>query len=151
MRSFFRFESSASRRFLLETSVLDWDERISLRVIDRDRENSQAALSMLARSDLLLAPSDTRPGWFRYHEAFRSFLQQELRESGTTAESVLFGRAADWHFAHGEVEVAVGYLVAGRLWDRVLESVQRSGYALHRQALNWLDACRQVLLTDASR
>ena len=136
--------SPDARRFLLETSVLD---RLSAPLCDAvtRRRDAKAMLDRLAGGALFVTRVDGHRGWFRYHQLFRTLLQHQLRESDGDIERVLLERAADWHFAHGEIETAVDYLCDAGATDRILTAVQMYGHALHTagriaSAVRWLDS-----------
>jgi LuxR family maltose regulon positive regulatory protein len=130
------------RHFLLETSVLD---RLSAPLCDAitGRHDAAGMLERLTVGGLFVTRLDDHRGWFRYHQMFRTLLQHQLRQSGDL-EPVLLERAADWHFAQGDIETAVNYLCAAGATDRVVTAVQMYGHALHTtgriaSAVRWLD------------
>jgi LuxR family maltose regulon positive regulatory protein len=131
------------RRFLLETSMLD---QLSAPLCDAvtGRHDAKEMLERLAVGALFVTRVTGRRGWFRYHQLFRTLLQHRLRESDGTVEAVLLERAADWHFANGDIETAVDYLCAAGANDRILTAIQMYGHALHAtgrmaSAVRWLD------------
>jgi LuxR family transcriptional regulator, maltose regulon positive regulatory protein len=97
-----------TRDFLLRTSVLG---RFTPELCDAvlDRDDSAAALSELARSNMFLVALDARGEWYRYHHLFREVLQLEL---GSGAAPELRRRAAAWCRARGLVEDAIEYAAA---------------------------------------
>jgi LuxR family maltose regulon positive regulatory protein len=131
------------RRFLLETSMLD---RLSAPLCDAvtGRHDAKEMLERLSVGALFITRIDRQRGWFRYHQLFRTLLQHQLRESDSDLEPVLLERAADWHFAHGDIETAVDYLCTAGSTDRILTAIQMYGHALHTtgriaSAVRWLD------------
>ena len=69
--------SEETRRFLLETSVL---ERLCAPLCDAvtGRPGSVGVLRELERSNVFLIPLDTRREWYCYHHLFRELLRHEL-------------------------------------------------------------------------
>ena len=73
---------------------------------------SASTLRRLSRSNLLLAPVDSKDFEFRMHPLMREMLQVELHDLGQAERSELFRRAARWAASHGEHDRAVEYAIA---------------------------------------
>jgi tetratricopeptide (TPR) repeat protein len=107
-------------RFLVQTSFL---ERLSgplcdaVLGVDSDGGDSYSRLLLmdLEQRSLFLVPLDSERRCYRYHHLFAEVLRTRLHE-GLPAEQVqhLYQRAAQ---AECVREYAVGYLLAGKLWD----------------------------------
>src|SRR6516164_231988 len=87
--------SRRQRVFLPRTAVL---ERMCGPLCETvlDLPGSAAALTGLARSNLLLVPLDRRGKWYRYHHLFRDMLLAELERLEPGLVPVLRRRAAAW-------------------------------------------------------
>ena len=105
------------RDFLVRTSVLD---RFTSELCDAvlGREDSDAVLAGLARSNMFLVALDARGEWYRYHHLFGELLQLELGREGTAA---LRRRAAAWCRVQGLVEDAIEYAAAAGDAETVAE------------------------------
>ena len=80
------------RRFLLETSVLDY---LSGSLCDAvtGRYDGQQMLERLERENLFVVALDEERHWYRYHHLFADFLRTRLeRESPERASSCIPGR-----------------------------------------------------------
>lgn len=99
------------RRFLLSTSILDqFNTSLSLAVSGQE-EGAQ----LLAGDDcerLFLIPLDNQRSWFRYHHLFQQLLQLHLGSTFSADEiRELHRRAAAWHVANGDGDVAVSHFL----------------------------------------
>ena len=106
----------SERLFLLRTSILE-----SLRPALCDAllksEDAAAMLARLERRGLFTFVVDAERSIYRYHSLFRAFLQRRLLESeGREAVRDLHRRAAAWHLAQGEDELAVHHLLKAEDW-----------------------------------
>ena len=112
-----------TRRFLLETSVLD---RFTADTCDAVRAAGDSAerLEALARSNLFLVALDGRGEWYRYHHLFRELLLAELATTDSEAPAALHRRAAAWFGEHDLLEEALKHTEAtgdqGALADLLL-------------------------------
>jgi len=84
------------RLFLLKTSVL---ERFCAPLCDAvcQRQDSQALIDRLLRSNLFIQPTDTQQQWFRYHRLFGGFLRNALARQLPGQVADLHRRAAQWY------------------------------------------------------
>ncbi len=116
-------QSAQIQLFLRRTSVAegltgeyaDWLTRESggARILDQlDRENSFVA-------------RDER-GRYRYHPCLREVLLAELRRTPEEVP-VLFGRAARWHAARGDVVAAMRYAAQAGDWDQASHALAEAG------------------------
>jgi LuxR family transcriptional regulator, maltose regulon positive regulatory protein len=88
-------------------------------------------LARLARSNVLLAPTDRTDTWYRYHGLFREMLRTELDRLEPGRAALLHVRASEWCERHGDIQGAIGHAIdahdaprAGRLlWGSVLEDI----------------------------
>ena len=147
MESQFLAQLSASQReFLTRTAVL---ERMCGPLCDAalERRGSAAALTALARSNLLLVPLDQRGKWHRYHQLFRDMLLARLHRQEPDLIPVLQRRAAGWCVRNGLPEEALEYSIAAddvHAADRLVSTLAVTTYRQGRVAtlqrwLQWLD------------
>ena len=101
---------SASRMFLLRTSVLD---RLSGELCDQVLavHGSGPRLRALERSNLFLTALDDEGRWFRYHELFRDLLRAQL-DPGSPPRCA--GALPGWFREAGLIDKAVEYARSGR-------------------------------------
>ena len=97
--------------FLLRTSVLDQlcgslCDAVNL------REDGQATLGILDRSNLFLIALDDRMEWYRYHHLFRDLLQNRLKQTFPDEVARLHQRASAWYTAENNLESAIGHALA---------------------------------------
>ena len=106
-----------ARDFLVRTSVLG---RFTSELCDAivGRDDSDAVLADLARSNMFLVALDARGGWYRYHHLFGELLQLQLGREETAA---LRRRAAAWCRAQGLVEDAIEHAAAAGDAETVAE------------------------------
>src|SRR5690348_3222456 len=138
--------SSTQRVFLTRTAVL---ERMSGPLCEAvlGVPGSAAALTDLARSNLLLVPLDHRGQWYRYHHLFRDLLLAELERREPGLAPALRRRAAAWYVEHDLPEKALEYSILAGDVDSVARLVQtlwRPVYIRGRTAtlqrwFSWLD------------
>jgi hypothetical protein len=134
------------RAFLTRTAVL---ERMcgSLCEAVLARPGAGAALTGLARSNLLLVPLDRRGQWYRYHHLFRDTLLAELGRTEPGLVPALQRRAAAWCLRNGLPEEALEYSIAagdvgtaGHLVEGLMLPAYRRGrVATLQRWLWWLD------------
>jgi LuxR family maltose regulon positive regulatory protein len=134
--------------FLLRTSVL---ERLSGPLCDAVTGNHDGyeMLTHLGRESLFVIRLDEYGEWYRYRRLFRDLLRHRLRAAGED-ESELLRRAAEWHFAHDDVDAGAMCLVTAENWDGLIRLVERQGRALFERgsagtALRWLDTVPEAV------
>ena len=126
-------QDEATRRFLLETSVLG---RLSAPLCDAvtGRRSSRTLLERIASAGLFLTAVDAERTWYRFHPLFARFLQTQLGRRDPAAPGRLNRRAARWLARHGLVVEAVhhalvaeDFALAARLADRAAKEMNRQG------------------------
>ena len=124
--------SSSQRVFMTRTAVL---ERMSGPLCEAvlGVPASAAALTDLARSNLLLVPLDHRGEWYRYHHLFRDLLLAELERREPGLAPALRRRAAAWYLEHDLPEKALEYSILAGDVDSVARLVQRLWGPVYRQ------------------
>jgi LuxR family transcriptional regulator, maltose regulon positive regulatory protein len=138
--------SRRDRVFLTRTAVL---ERMSGALCEEVLEQSgaAAALTELARSNLLLVPLDRRGVWYRYHHLFRDMLLARLEQLEPDLMPVLRRRAAAWCLDNDLLEEALEYSIAAGDVDAAAHVVERLAVPARRQGrtttlrrwFGWLD------------
>lgn len=115
--------------FLLQTSILD---RLNAELCDAVtcRQDSQATLTALYRTNAFVTPLDDQGLWFRYHHLFADLLQARLRQVYPADVIVtLHGRASEWYELNGLTLEAVNHGLAANDFERVAELVKRAARA----------------------
>jgi LuxR family maltose regulon positive regulatory protein len=112
------------RHFLLQTCFLD---RLCgpLCAAVTGRKDSQALLERLEHENLFLVPLDDRREWFRYHQLFADFLQEELNRRHPDEVADLHRRAVWWYLAHDLPGPAFDHAVIGDDADLVIRILER--------------------------
>lgn len=116
-------QSPATGEFLHQTSIL---ERFCSPLCDATtgRQDSQAVIRQLEKSNLFITPLDEHRQWYRYHPLFADFLRSEL--SGPEA-SRLHSAAARWFEANGFLAEAIQHtLAAGEVAEATRLIIQAS-------------------------
>jgi LuxR family maltose regulon positive regulatory protein len=101
-------QPEAVREFLRQTAILD---RLSASLCNAvtGREDGQAILDRLDRTNLFLVPLDRRREWYRYHRLFAEVLRATLSEE---EQVPLHRRAAGWYERQGLVRQAIHHALA---------------------------------------
>jgi LuxR family maltose regulon positive regulatory protein len=97
--------------FLMQTCLLD---RLSGPLCDavRERENSQALLELVERTNLFLVPLDDERQWYRYHHLFAEVLRTRLKQLQPIVIPELHSRASRWYEQHKLFDEAVTHALA---------------------------------------
>jgi LuxR family maltose regulon positive regulatory protein len=122
MEEVLQAQEPATRRFLLQTSILD---RLNGSLCEAVVEMQGAAgmLDRLARSNLFVVELDERRDWYRYHHLLQACLDAELRREGSAVVRELHRRAARWHLSAGQVSDAVQHTIASGDHDAASELI----------------------------
>lgn len=103
--------------FLVKTSILQRmcpDLCDALLGNDPDDQISQRLLDELEREELFVTSLDNEHRWYRYHHIFQQLLAHKLRTSVASGEiAELYLRAGGWCAAHGLLDEALSYVLAG--------------------------------------
>jgi LuxR family transcriptional regulator, maltose regulon positive regulatory protein len=115
------------RRFLLETSVLDY---LSGSLCDavtgrNDGQQMLERLERLERENLFVVALDEERHWYRYHHLFTDFLRTRLERESLERASELHSRAAEWYEENALNSVAVGHVLAAEDYERAAELVEQ--------------------------
>jgi LuxR family maltose regulon positive regulatory protein len=136
------------QQFMLQTSILD---RLCGSLCDAvtGRDDGQIVLETIEREGLFLVPMDIRREWFRFHQLFRDFLLEYLKQHHADDITDLHCRAAHWYLSHDLPEQAFDHAVDGNdvgLVNRILERymiVKLLGGEV-KVVQRWLDSLPEV-------
>jgi LuxR family transcriptional regulator, maltose regulon positive regulatory protein len=97
--------------FLMQTCVLD---RLSGPLCNavRARDDSQALLELVERTNLFLVPLDDERQWYRYHHLFAEVLRASLKQIQPLVVPELHSRASRWYEQHKLFDEAVTHALA---------------------------------------
>lgn len=141
--------------FLLETSIL---ERLSGSLCESvtGREDSLEILEKLERANLFLVPLDDERQWYRYHNLFADFLQEQLQRRLPERWPDLHSKAAEWYEGHRLIAEAVGHALAVgnaeqalRLVEQIAETIWMRGEM--SRLLDWLEALPNAMVRSRPR
>jgi LuxR family maltose regulon positive regulatory protein len=110
-----RVQPPETRRFLLETSVLDtFTPELAAAVTARP--DAPRMLAELTRENAFIQPVGSGTGLYRYHRLFAELLRAQLSWGDPDEVALLHQRAAIWLAARGNLVEAVGHAVHARDW-----------------------------------
>ncbi len=133
----------SSRRFLMQTSVLDMLHPQLCDAIT-ERHDSIEVLASLERQSLFTRRVSPAGDWFSYHPLFKDLIRHQLRVLEPGAEGLLLHRAAEWLLEHGGAEDAARYLIEAGDGQAVLDVISQYGKAMFEAGrtttvLQWLE------------
>ncbi|MEU4159063.1 LuxR C-terminal-related transcriptional regulator [Actinoplanes sp. NPDC026670] len=110
-----RVQPPETKRFLLETSVLDtFTPELAAAVTARS--DAPRMLAELTRENAFIQPVGSGTGLYRYHRLFAELLRAQLAWGDPDEVAVLHQRAALWLAARGHLAEAVGHAVHAGDW-----------------------------------
>jgi LuxR family maltose regulon positive regulatory protein len=110
-----RVQPPDTRRFLLETSVLDtFTPELAAAVTART--DAPRMLAELTRENAFIQPVGSGTGMYRYHRLFADLLRAQLAWADPDEVALLHQRAALWLAARGRLTEAVGHAVLAGDW-----------------------------------
>ena len=137
-------QSPELRRFLLQTSVLDW---LSVEVCDAVTrgDGSRALLDELEQRSLFVIPLDRSGERSRYQHLFRDLLRYQLRLEDPTAARELHLRAARCLSEQGRIEESIEHLLSAGEHRRAFAAISEHGHRLFERGesatlVRWLTA-----------
>jgi ATP/maltotriose-dependent transcriptional regulator MalT len=148
-------QPEVTRRFLLETSILD---RLRGDLCDAitGRTDGQRMLEELERANVFLVPLDDERRWFRYHHLFSEALHAHAEQNGEERIKDLHRKASIWLERHGLIDEAVHHALVGgdaeasaRVIEEHLGALLRKGEGATAQA--WLSALPTALIRARPR
>jgi LuxR family maltose regulon positive regulatory protein len=140
-----RQQTSDTRRFLLETSIL---ERLQADLCHAVTEHpdSQVMLETLEAANLFVIPLDTSRQWYRYHhlfaDALRSILQQETPDTVPT----LHLRASQWYAQRDAYHEAIHHALAAPHFAQAADLIEQAWSTMHSsyQTTTWMTWLQQL-------
>jgi LuxR family maltose regulon positive regulatory protein len=116
----------ATRRFLLDTSVLPW---LCAELCDAvtGRTDSGEQLALLRRRSLFLLPLSASGERARYHHLFADLLRYQLEAERPSDVRHLREAAAAWMAQHGAHTDAIELLLAAGAWEAAFGQVRAVG------------------------
>jgi LuxR family maltose regulon positive regulatory protein len=132
------------RRFLLQTSILDWFNEPLCRAVMGDTVENDA-LSALRSSNLFLFALDVHGEWFRYHHLFAELLRALLQRDHPERLADLHRNASAWFAAEGFIDEAVKHALRSGDMAYAKDQIVQHWSAMAHQGkistvLRWLDA-----------
>ncbi len=120
------------RRFLLDTAIL---RELTGPLCDAvtGRDDGQATLERLDRSNLFVVSLDERRQWYRYHHLFADALRARLAAEDPGRVRGLHQAASEWYAAHDLLEDAVRHALAGGHVERAADLFERAVPDLRRR------------------
>jgi LuxR family transcriptional regulator, maltose regulon positive regulatory protein len=116
------------REFLLQTAIFNQFCASFLYEVVGSKQSEgeiQALLERIEDAQLFLIPLDSQRSWYRYHHLFRQMLLSHQRFYYHPDQIALYHRrAAAWLIRHGQVDVALGHLIAVDDWVGVAQIVE---------------------------
>ena len=115
--------------FLLQTSIL---RRLSTPLCNAltGRNDSEAMLDLLEKSNLFLTPLNQERVWYRYHSLFSRFLLNRLERGRRDQLERLHITAAQWHAEHGDILEAVRHALAVYDHERAASYLETAAFKL---------------------
>jgi ATP/maltotriose-dependent transcriptional regulator MalT/DNA-binding SARP family transcriptional activator len=132
------------RRFLRTSSVLrEMSARLCRQILGTDRAKS-LLLEVERRNLFLTRFGENTNSVYRYHNLFRDFLQERLRENEPTRYTELHRRAGVWFEQQHDVEEAVYHYLAAEAYPEattLMERVAMEWFTRGRAEtlLHWMD------------
>ena len=125
----FQRQPKEIQRFLLESSILD---RLCASLCNAvtERENSQAILGTLERSNLFLISLDDQRKWYRYHHLFSDLLRPMLEQVHPGLSGELHRRACRWYEAQGMLPEALDHALAAGDMELAAHTISNNVLAL---------------------
>ena len=119
-------QPEAVQTFLLQTAILD---RLNGSLCDAvtGRNDSQATLEQIERSNLFLISLDDERYWYRYHHLFADVLRNSLKRSQAGAIDELHRRASRWLAGEKLFDEAISHAIAARDYELSASIMEESG------------------------
>ncbi|KQT09704.1 LuxR C-terminal-related transcriptional regulator [Ramlibacter sp. Leaf400] len=140
------------RRLLLSTSIL---RELSVSLCEALLPGADAGgiLRQLASANVFLIPIEGRPGHWRYHSLFSSFLRGQLQREIPQSVPGLHLAAAHWFIAQERPVPAVDHFIAAGAVDEAFGVLQHQAMPLLMQGrlrllTRWFDALPQDRLKE---
>ncbi|PCJ18134.1 MAG: hypothetical protein COB04_07680 [Gammaproteobacteria bacterium] len=104
-------------------------------------DSGTALIATLEDNNLFLFNSGEGHEWYRFHDLFQEFLQEQT----TAIDSDVLKKAARWYYGRGDFYTAVNYLLKGNLFQEAADWIEAAGDAVFRRGeiqtlANWIKA-----------
>jgi LuxR family transcriptional regulator, maltose regulon positive regulatory protein len=143
-------QPAAVQDFLVQTCILD---RLCGPLCDavRGRDDSQARLAHLERSNLFLVALDDERRWYRYHQLFAEVLRTRLRQTQPTLVPELHRRACGWFEQHQLFDEAITHALAVPDIERAVRLIEQYAWLTNfpskfHTLLGWLNRLPDALI-----
>jgi len=117
-------QSPSIQEFLLHTSILI---RLNGSLVNAilEREDGKTLLEQVRQANLFLMPLDQERRWYRYHQLFADVLRVRLEDTHPDLVPILHQRTIAWYKQHGLVDEAIGYALAGKLFEEAADLIEQ--------------------------
>ena len=117
-------QSPRVQEFLLSTSILT---RLNGSLVSAvtGRKDGKALLEQVRQANLFLIPLDQERCWYRYHQLFADVLRARLEETHPALVPTLYQRTIAWYTQQGLVDEAIGYALAGTLFEEAADLIEQ--------------------------
>jgi len=136
--------------FLLQTAILD---RLTAPLCDAvtGRDDGQATLEGMERTNLFIVPLDNERRWYRYHRLFADLLRKRLHQGYPDLVPTLHRQASEWYEQSGLMAAAVDHALSARDFERAAHLIEQMAQATLMRSevatlLSWVDALPEELV-----
>jgi len=143
-------QPAAVQDFLVQTCILD---RLCGPLCDavRGRDDSQARLAQVERSNLFLVALDDERQWYRYHQLFAEVLRTRLRQTQPALVPELHRRACGWFEQHQLFDEAITHALAVPDIEQAVRLIEQYAWLTNfpskfHALLGWLNRLPDALI-----
>lgn len=143
-------QPAAVQDFLVQTCILD---RLCGPLCDavRGRDDSQALLAHLERSNLFLVSLDEEQRWYRYHHLFAEVLHTRLQQTQPALVPELHRRACRWFEQHQLFDEAITHALAVPDIEQAVRLIEQYAWLTNfpskfHALLGWLNRLPDALI-----
>lgn len=136
----FNLQPNTIQKLLIKTALVD---KFCAGLINQILDTHQGVefISEIDRRNLFLIALDNHQTWFRYHDLFKQFLQNQLKRLAPTEISSLQEKVVSWFEDAGYLDDAIHHSIRFQQWQKsisLLEMVIEEKLALgHYQILDY--------------
>lgn len=150
LEEIFERQTDQVKSFLLQTSILS---RMNASLCEAITGNvdANAFLEDLARQRLFVTRIDERGEWYRYHQLFADFLQQQARTKQPKQMEELHYKSARWWEAQGYLDEAIYYWKGCGRFEEMAQLIEKRLPDLlnyRNSVLQWLDAIPDEIIRN---
>ncbi|HKF37725.1 MAG TPA: Fic family protein, partial [Ktedonobacteraceae bacterium] len=143
-------QPAAVQDFLVQTCILD---RLCGPLCDavRGRDDSQARLAHVERSNLFLLALDDERQWYRYHQLFAEALRDRLQQTHPALVPELHRRACRWFEQHQLFDEAITHALAVPDIEQAVRLIEQYAWLTNfpskfHALLGWLNRLPDALI-----